>query len=260
MASYRFNDAADLDYDFTKQNLATVALHTPGNASIDTSIYKFGTSALKLSGICPVKLPAYNLQSTEWSMRAWMAMATAHHASTTKPLLFDITPIAGDSIQVELDGDSTSGNYGKVVLYVNSVEVATSTANTYWTNFGSAAWVHVTFQKREESLGLYQYEVFFNGNLVVNYQSTSDVSIADITVAGKYSGPNTGNCFIGWIDDLVIDDIAPYTSSYTVPTAEIPITTSISDVALIKFDRQHDKRDAYTLSGLTKYSLSLIHI
>ena len=138
---------------------------------------KFGTSALKLSGICPVKLPAYNLQSTEWSMRAWMAMATAHHASTTKPLLFDITPIAGDSIQVELDGDSTSGNYGKVVLYVNSVEVATSTANTYWTNFGSAAWVHVTFQKREESLGLYQYEVFFNGNLVVNYQSTSDVSI-----------------------------------------------------------------------------------
>ena len=59
---------------------------------------------------------------------------------------------------------------------------------------------------------------------------------------------------IGWIDDLVFDDVAPYNGAYLVPTAEIPITTSISDCALIKFDRLHDKRAAYTLTGLTEYT------
>ena len=151
-------------------------------------------------------------------------MATAQHtAQNTKPLFFDITPVAGDSIQVELDGDSTSGNYEKFVIYVNSVEVASSAVATNWTTFGSAAWCHVTFQKREESLGLYQYEIFLNGNLVCNYQSTSDISVADVTFAGKYSGPVSGNSFIGWIDDLVVDDIAPYTTAYTLPGEELSL-------------------------------------
>ena len=81
-----------------------------------------------------------------------MSIASAHHATNTKPLLFDVTPIGGDSIQVELDGDSGSGNHEKVVLYINSVEVATAATAVNWTLFGSQAGVHVTFQKREESL------------------------------------------------------------------------------------------------------------
>ena len=103
-----------------------------------------------------------------------------------------------------------------VYIYVNSTEVASSAVATNWTTFAGAAWCHVTFQKREESLGLYQYEVFLNGNLVCNYQSTSDISVADVTVAGKYSGPVSGNSFIGWIDDLVVDDVAPYNTAYVV--------------------------------------------
>ena len=200
-----------------------------------------------------IKFPGYALQNKEWSFQAWMSIASAHHATNTKPLLFDVTPIGGDSIQVELDGDSGSGNHEKVVLYINSVEVATSATAVNWTLFGSQSWVHVTFQKREESLGLYQYEVFLNGTLVVNYQSTSDISVQDVSI-GKYSGPVTGNSLVGWVDDLVIDNVAPYNGTYTVPTSEISITTSISDSALIKFDRLHDKRDAYTLSGLNKYA------
>ena len=253
MASYRFNNDADIDEDTTKQNLVTPTFQSPGNVSIDTAVKRFGNGSLKLSAPTAVKFPGYALQSKEWSFQAWMSIASAHHATNTKPLLFDVTPIGGDSIQVELDGDSTSGNYEKVVLYINSVEVATSATAVNWTLFGSQAWVHVTFQKREESLGLYQYEVFLNGTLVVNYQSTSDISVQDVSI-GKYSGPVTGNSLVGWVDDLVIDNVAPYNGTYTVPTAEIPITTSISDSALIKFDRLHDKRDAYTLSGLSKYT------
>ena len=255
LAAYRFNDDTDRDYDFTKQDLATMAFHTTANAWIDTSIQKFGSGSLKLSGICPIKLPGLNLSTKEWSYRAWFSLATAQHtAQNTKPIFFDVTPIAGDSIQVELDGDSTSGNFEKFVIYVNSTEVASSAVATNWTTFGGAAWCHVTFQKREESLGLYQYEVFLNGNLVCNYQSTSDINVADVTLAGKYSGPVSGNSFIGWIDDFVVDDVAPYNTAYQLPTEEIPVTTSNSDSALIKFDRLHDKRASYTLTGLDKWS------
>ncbi|MEC9435885.1 MAG: YHYH protein, partial [Thermoproteota archaeon] len=256
IASYRFNDALDLDYDMTKQNTATWSIYSPGDASIDTTYYKYGTSALKLSSICPIKLSGLALQTKEWSFQGWFSMATAQQsAANSKPLFFDLTPIAGDSIQVELDGDSGSANYQKWVVYVNSTEVATSTSATNWTSFASGAWCHVTFQKREESLGLYRYEVFLNGNQQITYQSTSDISLQDMTIAGKYSGPVSGNSFIGWIDDLLIDDDAPYaTAAYTMPSAEIPITTSNSDVALIKFDREHTRRDSYTATGLTNYT------
>ena len=81
LASYRFNNDANAVEDTTKQELVTPALHTPSNASIDTSIQKFGTGSLKLSGICPVKFPAFNLTTKEWSARAWMSVATAHHAT-----------------------------------------------------------------------------------------------------------------------------------------------------------------------------------
>ena len=114
-------------------------------------------------------------------------MLLLNTAQNTKPLFFDVTPVAGDSIQVELDGDNTSGNYEKVVIYVNSVEVASSAVATNWTLFGGGAWCHVTFQKKN-LLDCIQYEVFLNGNLVCNFQSTSDISVADLTIAGKFSG------------------------------------------------------------------------
>ena len=66
LAAYRFNDENDRDYDFTKQDLATMAFHTTANAWVDTSIQKFGAGSLKLSGIWPVKLPWLNLSGKEW--------------------------------------------------------------------------------------------------------------------------------------------------------------------------------------------------
>ena len=103
MASYRFNNDADLDEDTTKQNLVTPTIQSPGNASIDSAIKKFGNGSLKLSAPNAIKFPGYALQNKEWSFQAWMSVASAHHAVNTKPLLFDVTPIGGDSIQVELD-------------------------------------------------------------------------------------------------------------------------------------------------------------
>ena len=96
--------------------------------------------------------------------------------------------------------------------------------------------------------------IFINGNLVVNFQSTSDISVQEVAVAGKHTGGNAANCFVGNIDDLVIDNIAPYNTAYSAPGEEIPVTTSNSDSVLVKFDRLHSKRGTFTLSGVTKYT------
>ena len=48
--------------------------------------------------------------------------------------------------------------------YLNGTQVASSVATTNWDAFAAGAWVHVTVQKRQESLGLYRYEVFIGGN------------------------------------------------------------------------------------------------
>ena len=146
-------------------------------------------------------------------------------------------------------------DYQKVILYLNGTQVASSVATTNWDAFAAGAWVHVTVQKRQESLGLYRYEVFIGGNQQVSYQSTTDVALNDVVICGPSSPPTTSNSFRGNVDDFVLDDDAPYSgTSYTVPTSEIAISTSNSDIALIKFDREHTQRASYTLTGLNKHS------
>ena len=253
MASFRFNDA-DLNLDFTKQNAATIIYSDPANTSHDTSIYRFGTGSLKLQAPAPVAYTGYAKESSEWSFRAWFAMNTTAHGTNHEPVLFDINPTTGVPIKMSIDGDATSPNYERVLLYVNNVQAASSTTVTNWTAFGGTAWVHVTFQKREESLGLYRYEVFINGIEQISFQSTDDIYFDDLSLAGPQTAPGATNCFIGNIDDLVIDDFAPYQGSYDVPTSEIAITTSISDTTLIKFDRLHsNQNNTYTLTNVRNH-------
>ena len=254
LAAFRFNDA-NLSYDFTKQDLATISYFDEVNTTHDTSIYKYGTGSLKLTAPAPISAADYNLITTEWSVRAWFAMNTTAWSTAHKPTFFEVNPIAGGvPIRMEIDGDPASGNYERVVLYVNNVQAAISTSTANWTVFGAGAWVHVTFQKRQESLGLYRYEVFINGNEQISFQTTDDISLDDVVLAGPQTAPNSTNCFIGNIDDWVIDDFAPYQTSYTVPTAEIQITASNSNAILIKFDREHTKTGNYTMTALQHHT------
>ena len=192
------------------------------------------------------------METQEWSIQAWFAMNGTAHGTNHEPVFFDINPTAGVPIRMSIDGDTTSPNYERVLLYVNNVQVASSTTTTNWTAFSGNAWVHLAFQKREESLGLYRYEVYINGNQQITFQSTDDIYFDDLSLAGPQTAPGATNCFVGHIDDLVIDDTAPHaTGSHTVPTEELEITTSISDVTLIKFDRlQTNVGNTYTLTNV----------
>ena len=254
LASFRFNDENNLTFDHTKLNKGTWQYVNQSEISVDTTLQRFGTGSMKINSAAPVAITNLNTVTIEWSAQGWFAMNTTTYATNHKPILFHVLPTVGEEIFCELDGDSTSPGFGKVYIHLNNVQVAGSTAATYWTGFGGAAWNHVLFQKRQESLGLYKYEVYINGNLAVEYQSTTDVSLSALTIGGPSSSPTSANCYVGHVDDIVIDDVAPYSATFSVPVAEIPITMSNSDAALIKFDRLHSKAGSYTISGLTNHT------
>ena len=256
LVSWRMGNSANPVEDTTKQNLGTYNYFSQSDITHDAAVYKFDGGSLKFNDVAPITIADLGLTPVEWSGRMWMSMNTTAWGTAHEPTLLHVNDATNtNSITVTIQGDNTDPDYQKVILYLNNTQVASSVAATNWDAFAAGAWVHVTVQKRQESLGLYRYEVFTGGNQQISYQSTTDVALDDVVICGPSSPPNTSNSFRGNIDDFVLDDAAPYPgTSYTVPTSEIAVTTSNSDVALIKFDRAHTQRAAYTLTGLTNYS------
>ena len=256
LVSWRMGNQANPVEDTTKQELGTYNYFNQSENVFDSVVYKFGNGSLKFNDVAPITIADLGLSPIEWSGRMWMSMQTAAWNTAHEPTLLHVNDASNtNSITATIQGDPTDPDYQKVILYLNNTQVASSVAATNWDAFAAGAWVHVTVQKRQESLGLYRYEVFIGGNQQVSFQSTTDVALDDVVICGPSSPPNASNSFRGNIDDFVLDDAAPYPgTSYTVPTAEIAITTSNSDVALIKFDREHTQRGSYTLTGLNKHS------
>lgn len=256
LASLRFDNVANPVEDTTKQELGTYVYFDQANNSIDTAVYKFGTGSFKFSAHAPVTISDLGLTPIEWSIRSWMSMDTTAWNTAHEPTLFHVNDATNtNSVSITIDGDPGSADYQKVKLFINGSQAGSSTAVTNWDSFAAAGWVHVTVQKRQESLGLYKYEVYISGNQQVSFQTTTDIALDDVVICGPVSSPTATNCFIGNIDDFVLDDNAPYSGvSYTVPTTAIPVTTSNSDIALIKFDREHTQRATYSMTGLTKHS------
>ena len=256
LVSWRMGNSDNPVEDSTKQNLGTYNYFSQSDITHDAAVYKFDGGSLKFNDVAPITIADLGLTPVEWSGRMWMSMNTTVWGTAHEPTLLHVNDATNtNSITATIQGDNTDPDYQKVILYLNGVQVASSVAATNWDAFAAGAWVHVTVQKRQESLGLYRYEVFIGGNQQISYQSTTDVALDDVVICGPSSAPTTANTFRGNIDDFVLDDAAPYAgTSYTVPTAEIAITTSNSDIALIKFDRAHTQRASYTLTGLNKFS------
>ena len=256
LVSWRMGNDQNPVEDTTKQNLGTYNYFSQSDITHDAAVYKFDGGSLKFNDVAPITIADLGLTPVEWSGRMWMSMNTTAWNTAHEPTLLHFNDATNtNSITATIQGDNTDPDYQKVILYLNGTQVASSVAATNWDAFAAAAWVHVTVQKRQESLGLYRYEVFIGGNQQITYQSTTDVALDDVVICGPSSPPTVANSFRGNIDDFVLDDAAPYPgTSYTVPTSEIAITTSNSDVALIKFDRAHTQRASYTLTGLNKYS------
>ena len=256
-AAFRFTeDGNNWNEDFTKRKLAPLSvIDTAASAwERDTTAYKWGPASLKLKTSNAVKATNFNRNvQSEWCVEGWYSMDGTNHGVNHQPKMMTVVPVTGKTAHFIIDGDSTSANYQKVLLYFDGIEVASSTTAYNWTTFASSAWVHLSFSKENPTVGSYTYRVFVNGVAMIELVSTEDIGLDDVYWASD-STPSASDAFLGNLDDLVVSETAKYTATYTVPADYVEITTQASDVAIYKVDRLHTERGDKTLTTLNNYT------
>ena len=246
-------------FDQTKQNNGTAQLSNATNAIIDSAIKKFGSDSLKFQAENHFRIIDINLNTNKWTLQAWFRIETGIHSSAnSQPTFFFTVPNDGSNpaneLRLYVDGDQTSGDYGKVKLVSAGTEVMETASATIWTNFAADAWVHIALVKDEPTLGTFNYTVFSNGTQIGQWNTTTNIPIDDVYVGGLVT-PTAYTSLLGNVDDFVIDDDAQYTgSSFTAPDAEVPVRTLNSSLVITKTDREHLKRGTYTLTGLSEHT------
>ena len=260
---HRF-DTADLTLDATKQELATVSVYAPGNIAHDTVNYKFGTGSAEFTASNHLKFSQIGIDET-WTVSTWALMDAAHASNNPTVEMITATDDEGNNLQVVIDGNSASGNFGKISLVLTPAGgggvTIQSVGSTFWTALQDASWHHIALVKDIPTLGSYEYKIYFDGVLVCNVTRTESVGLDTLTIGGDATTPAIGNCFLGNIDDLVVDPNAVFDGgSFTLPTTRYRITSTDSELNLIKFDRLHSKRQSITgiteLNGISSLSFT----
>ena len=254
---HRFEDEVNLTADATKQDLAgSITVFNAAQVASDNTQYKFGSRSLKFQDTNSLVWQDLNLVD-DWTVVMWVRMESTH--ATNNPRIEMITAVddAGGDVQFIIDGNSGSGNFGKVGLELNPAGAASSTiwsvGSTYWAAMSDSQWHHIALVKEEPTLGSYVYSCYFDGVQVATAITVNDIVMNDLTVGASQGGPLIGNTFLGNIDDLVVDPKAVYSgASLQVPTEQYRITTTDSNLELIKFDRLHSKRGTYTPSSTAR--------
>ena len=255
LAVYRFDDTADLDYDTTKQTISTLTIQTPANAVVDNSYYKYGTGSLKFDAANRATASGLAWEGQNWTTAAWFSMNTTAYAAGNTPHFFDTVEVNGTSgVSVYLMGIASDANFGKIILEVNGSVVASSTETTYWGNFSAAAWHHIALVKENTGSGVWEINVYYDGNLAITYQTLIDVNMASVGLGGTAPSVST-KAFIGHIDDWIISKLAEFESTFTAPLTKYPLSHEISDMVAVKIDKAHTSgRGTYTLTTPTNYT------
>lgn len=255
---HRFEDSSNALFDDTKQNIAsTIALSNGSNVTRSTSQYKFGAASLEFTGASSATWEDLN-QTNDWTVVMWVRMDSTHGTNNPTIEMIKATDSDGGDVQFIIDGDSGSANFGKIKLEVNPDGLAStdvySVGSTYWTNLSDSGWHHIALVKEEPTLGSYVYSCYFDGINVATATTVNDINMSDMSI----SGSTTSTTFLGHIDDIVVDPTAVYSgSSLTVPTERFRITSSNSNIELVKFDRLHSKRGTYTPTSTARSGESL---
>tara|TARA_B100000614_G_scaffold21360_2_gene17033 strand:+ start:8762 stop:28573 length:19812 start_codon:yes stop_codon:yes gene_type:complete len=215
--------------------------------TLDTSKFKYGAQSANISA-------AANRLSLDWgadvatnyTVEAWIAIGQAqYNAQSSTPNIFDVTPTTGDNAQVELEGDSTSPDFGKVRLKLGS-NTYLSTSTTNWATFNNETFVHVALVKSTPGVGTYVYKVFINGVAQVDVTSTTiDTQLKSILLFGK-SSPVVASSLGGWVDNVSVSGLAKYTDTFT-PAQAVGSNKKVSGFCF-KLDREQTKTGTYTLS------------
>ena len=215
--------------------------------TLDTAKWKYGAQSANTSA-------AANRLSLDWgadvatnyTVEAWIAIGQAqYNAQSSTPNIFDVAPTTGDNAVVELEGDATSADFGKVRLKLGS-NTYLSTTTTNWTTFNNEAFIHVALVKSTPGVGTYVYKVFINGVEQIDVTSTTiDTQLKSILLFGK-SSPVVASSIGGWVDNISVSSIAKYSDTFT-PAQAVGSNKTVSAFCY-KLDREQTKTGTYTLS------------
>ena len=241
---FDFDTSVDGDATYTNDLTKTWAVAP----SLDNTKYKYGTQSVFTGGAATSLMLDYGTadKAEAYTCEAWFAIQTSqYNAQSSKPVLFRVQPNTGNPVVLSVDGDSTSPNFGKLVLELGSnTYYSTTTAN--WTAFNAQEFVHVALVKSSPGVGNYVYKVFLNGTESLSITSTTvDTNLQEVLVGGLQS-PAVVTSLGGWIDNLSISTLVKYDAAFT-PAQAVGSNKEVSAFTF-KLDREQTKVGTFTLN------------
>ena len=244
LAIFNFEVSSVFDGTYNKNLVSAWS----ASESISTSEYKYGSQSVELTTANSLNLDWQSNVASEWTVESWVKMKSAQYtAQASNLILTSVIPDAGSTITVEIDGQSASGNFGKVVLKIGANTYYSTTTNN-WTKFNNQNWVHFALVKETPGVGTYTYTVYINGTEELQITSTQvDTQLKQAYLFGA-STPASSTSLSGWVDNISVSGFAKYSEDFT-PEESIG-TNKVVGAFVFKLDKGQTKLGTYQLDDV----------
>lgn len=200
-----------------------------GDANIDDTYFKFGTSALDLDGNDCIRFEDWGDFGTgDWTIEGWVYPTTITNAT------YDAIFTLNSDADWNENADNSAYKQG-IVFSVGSFHVATDNSSpptaaveTFSTGFSTGSWQHFAMVRNGTSVKAYRngseiasttIDSGTNFTLGDNQSAIGVFDRIDYTSAG--GTPGSGRLFLtGYVDEFRISSTARYTAAFTAPTEQ----------------------------------------
>ena len=228
-------NTTDVKYNVTPDEIYGSST-TSTAISVVTAPRKVGVGAVRINGGAQSgSRLQYEMTSDydftgAWTMEAWVFLDSASWSTTAQSIF------------------SSSGANGEFALLVSRETSTSSNAEFSWYNtqnsshngqYGSTidtitssdivdAWCHVALVRSDADAKI---RLYLNGTLTGSAITDNDIVNPDFfNLGGMYSQISYSYNFDGYLDDVRISKSTRYTSSFTAPTTQLPVTGSTTQI------------------------------
>jgi hypothetical protein len=243
-------DVSDIKYNVTPDKVRSASSSTTGVDVVSAPV-KVGAKSLRING---VSLSTSRLQypmraeydfTGAWTMEAWVNMDSGSWNGTAQSIFNGTgsgTGVSEFALLIRQVGASAT------ISWYNSENVAHSTSPG--TSIGTIdessivdAWAHVALVR---SSGDAKIRLYIDGSQVGSNLSDGNIYNPEFfCIGGHYGLVNYNFNFDGYIDDVRISKSTRYTTNFTAPTSQLPISGSTTQL----LPPQADKKLEITLGS-----------
>ena len=244
-------DVSDIKYNVTPDKVRSVNSSTTG-VDVVSAPRKVGAKSLRING---VSLSTSRLQypmraeydfTGAWTMEAWVNMDSGSWSATAQSI-FNGTGSGSGEGEFALLIRQTAGSTATISWY-NSENVTHTTSPgssiaTIGENSIVDAWAHVALVRSSDDAKI---RLYINGSQVGSSLSDGNIYNPEFfCIGGHYGQINYNFNFDGYIDDLRISKSTRYTTNFTAPASQLPISGSTTQL----LPPQADKKLEITLGS-----------